>query len=817
MKSRKRNAGFTMAELLIVVAIITVLMGIAFIAVQRYYRRLKQFEAESAAKEIFIAAQNHLSAAETEGLLKRYRIPDNASDAEKVGVDFTATDGQYYCVAFPGSKTTPAEMWEVMLPFGAIDETVRAGGSYLIHYDLSTATVLDVFYSFGDGKHFGKTLTTDEFTALMGIRGEDKLNNRRNYTNGSVVGWYGGDGLAAHQDYLAEPVIKVINGNTLRVEVSPLSVRTGYSPLPGRALSLLVTGTTSNAMKSFKLVEGGEDVHTVKQADGTFVVTLDDVTRQDQNFKKVCGSETADAFIPGEDLIIRAVAFDNTILSNVASSGVATVNSLYGSLTGGTNASVTISSFRHLENLDSAISSLDWAALKQKGVVAFDTQMTAVQTTDLDWKEFLDDAYTSNVVYKGTTATASGCYQPVVSTGTNALTTQEEVLALFYEGGEVTDSGVVSHIIRNVKVSGSGNGGLFDYLDAGSWVTNLDLVNFDVSVTGDAKAGALAGDARCTLKCVRAYNDITPDHPDENAALTNDSGLAIQSASGAAGGLVGSFSGSAESCCAALYVKSDTGAAGGLFGTMSNGSVKQSYAGGHTVEGLYGAKTHIEGTADPEVYEYVPYLEGAGRLNVQGATAGGLIGTLSGGTVTDCYTTCSVYGSSVAGGFVGSASGGSTDDKCYCTGLVAGKNGAGSTLVWGSKLEGETNRGAFAGARSGGTLKGCYLVMANYRGTKRDDKNELVSTTEEDYLPALGTDTASGVKALDEDAEAYERFFTAGGTARVDTIEGRVYDPALNVLAEKQGDVVQFGFRKVEDQVVHLGDWPVFETLVVNK
>ena len=215
-------------------------------------------------------------------------------------------------------------------------------------------------------------------------------------------------------------------------------------------------------------------------------------------------------------------------------------------------------------------------------------------------------------------------------------------------------------------------------------------------------------------------------------------------------------SGSAESCCAAVYVKSDSG------------------------------------------------------------EAGGLIGTLSGGTVTDCYTTCSVYGSSVAGGFVGSASGGSTDDKCYCTGLVAGKNGAGSTLVWGSKLEGETNRGAFAGAMSGGTLKGCYLVMANYRGTKRDDKNELVSTTEEDYLPALGTGTASGVKALDEDAEAYERFFTAGGTARVDTIEGRVYDPALNVLAEKKDDVVQFGFRKVAAQVVHLGDWPVFETLVVN-
>ena len=58
-----------MAEMLIVVAIIGVLSGVAFVAVQSHQKSLQLAEMDSIAKEIFVAAQNHLLMAENEKYL----------------------------------------------------------------------------------------------------------------------------------------------------------------------------------------------------------------------------------------------------------------------------------------------------------------------------------------------------------------------------------------------------------------------------------------------------------------------------------------------------------------------------------------------------------------------------------------------------------------------------------------------------------------------------------------------------------------------------------------------------------------------------
>ena len=58
-----------MAELLIVVAILVALFGVAFVAVQNHQRSMTQLEYDTIAKEIFIAAQNHLTTAESQGYL----------------------------------------------------------------------------------------------------------------------------------------------------------------------------------------------------------------------------------------------------------------------------------------------------------------------------------------------------------------------------------------------------------------------------------------------------------------------------------------------------------------------------------------------------------------------------------------------------------------------------------------------------------------------------------------------------------------------------------------------------------------------------
>ena len=70
MTRNRKNSGFTLAEVLIVVAITVILMGVAFVGVQSYQRSSTRLEFDGIAKEIFIAAQNHLTAAESQGYLK---------------------------------------------------------------------------------------------------------------------------------------------------------------------------------------------------------------------------------------------------------------------------------------------------------------------------------------------------------------------------------------------------------------------------------------------------------------------------------------------------------------------------------------------------------------------------------------------------------------------------------------------------------------------------------------------------------------------------------------------------------------------------
>ena len=93
----KNNLGFTMAELLIVVAIIGVLGGVGFIAVQSQQRSMTQLDRDAVAREIFVAAQNHLSMAESQGYLGR-EAGAFGTEEEPSGTDGDAEEGVYYFV-----------------------------------------------------------------------------------------------------------------------------------------------------------------------------------------------------------------------------------------------------------------------------------------------------------------------------------------------------------------------------------------------------------------------------------------------------------------------------------------------------------------------------------------------------------------------------------------------------------------------------------------------------------------------------------------------------------------------------------------------
>lgn len=610
MKRNRRNRGFSMIETLVAVALVAILSTVAVVGVSDYRRSLHQLEMDGIAKELFVAAQNHLTMAESQGYLGR-------SD---FGIREDGEENIFYMVA--GREYDPDDrtgVLNLMLPFGAIDEYIRTGGSYVIRYQSRPAQVLDVFYAEPADTRYGHSFSSDEYDALMGgYRGEDRKSARSSYgPERAVIGYYGGAPVSdlITGKPLEAPAIQVVNQETLYVRVSNPN-----GDIDHAALKLVVTGMTSGVSREIHLITvgaGGERIFAtqpnVTVGGNTFTVVLDDITAAGGHFHDLfCGNAFGENLIPGEDIAVQAVAYNNFELTNVAYSAEKSVNSLFSGLTGGSVAK--ISNIRHLENLSAAVSGLGVALTG------------AEQTEDLSWPAFcsgIDGADPDSVRVYGINKipSAKGAFMPV-----------DAPAGLDYSGG--------GYSIAGITVDTDSPAGLFGTVSGGR-ISHLELLNF--SMVG-SHAGALAGVATgVDIYGVLACN------------VGNDAELKIIGTD-SVGGLVGNMSGgSIEQCAAALYVHSTAGDAGGLVGSVSDAEISYSYSGGHTTDGEY-LIFDVDGLP--------------GRTNVRGAkNAGGLIGSAESTGISFCYSTCSVAGSAAAGGFVGETHGGEIS-SCYATGLV---------------------------------------------------------------------------------------------------------------------------------------------------
>lgn len=745
MQKKRRKSGFTLAELLIAVAIIGVLSGVAFVAVAQHQRNLAQLERDAIAKEIFIAAQNHLTTAEAQGFLGATEFGSEES-----------TNLYYFVVPNTHNFTSGGStLLDLMLPFGSIDETVRAGGSYLIRYQRRPARILDVYYS---------TLHTGRFDHT--ITSLDDAQNGYGQKNGRV-GHYGGDGLNVSGETIEPPVVQIFNEETLKVEVdaSAIGSRT--------YLTLIITGETSGAKVAIPLISGETTTDArVTEAGSVYTVVLDDITDDDKRFRKLYES-AADAnkqpgpdttnpgLLPGENITVQAVAYSANELTNIAYSNGMKANSLYAdveTVNGGAadeHNVALIANMRHLENLDDDKSGTKYdysytesgqsLALKiteaRQAVDLVAPADPADADKDLSWQGFI----------AATNAGDGFTFQPISPS-----------YALTYMGQGHAIEGVV------VAATGSDPAGLFGELVAGSAVSDLQLIDFSIASASGA-AGALAGSlTNANITNVVAYTTA------DNAQAT-----AVTSESGNAGGLVGTMTGGKlDKCAAALYVKGGT--AGGLVGSAANGAeIASSYSGGHTRDGAY--STSVTET-DP------------GRMNVIATgSAGGLVGqtTGSGTSIHDCYSTCSARGLK-AGGLVGEAAG--AFRNCYATGLVTG-------------TESTSNLGAFAGVMNTGSVddKCRYFGMINGEmppvGSSTGDISvAALDGSAEAYNDFVGDPSQWRESAVYDDtlSEWYGDRYCLGGLGQLGLAEA-TDEEEIPIFAR-----------------THYGDWPIPDTFVIN-
>lgn len=558
--SKQNNSGFTLSEVLIAVAILIVLMGLAMIPITRHQRDLRQTELDARAEIVYHAAQNKLSE-----LLANGRISDcYAEDLQPLNntpLDAAERKTSLYYVT-SAAKTGEGSAAAAILPEDQVDRQLW-DNHWVIELDPTSGSVYAVFYS-------EKPLTYD-FDSFNPLRFRDGR-----LSAGATVGYYGGDSVQSEITGKLTPHMEIINKEQLLLRVT--------CDTPMEPLHFYVT--VSDGVHSTSRIElTGSEVKT-DYLTYTATMVLDSLTDgmrfgQQARFKNK-------NLTPGADLTITVeVTCENRLVDSA--SGTLTTNSLFAEVRGGDTAVVTYA--RHLQNLDTA-SRLP------------DSITRAVQEQDIQFvNENADDGW--DRLY------GSRTFTPITSS------------RLTYYESKATVNGQVYHpVIYGLTVNTTGDGGLFAAFSG--TLKNVRLCGADITASGNAGglAGRLSG--RTDILDCQVYLSPTRDKlsakTEQDIWLRGstagglagycDGTLTIRRSFAAtviqgvryAGGLVGNAGSAALTADHSyadcyLYAAANNGVAGGLIGACNgtaNIALSNCYAAGFqsagTTAGLSGGE-----------------------------------------------------------------------------------------------------------------------------------------------------------------------------------------------------------------------------------
>lgn len=410
----KNKKGFTMAETLGVVAIISILAAVSFLAVNALIKNTRQMKLDKTAETIYLATQNNLSDVYTfrdssyqdlKNQSKALNVTDGStpytfdafSDKSGVARDPVmdiATHDLVYAFASTSDEDAKSANVKAVFPAGIVSDEIY-DGTWIVEYSPSTFMVQSVFYS--EEENATQFYNADNATNIRTSR-----ENRISY--GATVGYYEGNDAEKSTPGRGNMRvrIKMINAEKLiaRLQLSVPSkdvdgndVHVSGDGAETVSYEVQVSGKRSDhAVKQTVTIGGGAtSFSTLKDEDGNdyylyeedieldslekpFAATYGKVTSSHVGFEIADGQghHTANtygtpscvdghegALIPGENVSvdIKATSTGTANLKSVKSS--ATANSLFASASivgaeGGNNYVAKIKYARHLQNLDSS-------------------------------------------------------------------------------------------------------------------------------------------------------------------------------------------------------------------------------------------------------------------------------------------------------------------------------------------------------------------------------------------------------------------------------------------------------------------------------
>lgn len=592
-KSETANSGFTMVELLTVIAILLLVGLIAVFSLSKLRRSLRQHELDARAEIIYVAAQNRMAelrAAGCEGLYSK-GLSDGDNGVYAMAFDGTHMDESsrdvefcYLYVNDASDKRTGAPA--ALLPDTAVEKDLW-NGCWCIEYAPSTGSIYAVFYS---------ESPLPSHTAL-----NDNYRNFNYRARTASVGYYGGD-IAQTQDIRKfNPSISIENTEKLTVtfysnnpsddtSAHPLTFSITISDQLGGSYTRTVTG-----------LQGG--LQQLDSRNYKYQWVLDDLTSPNKRFfaqtdgKVSCGTPiTIKLTVSSTDPSIDTVFTTRT------------TNGLFDDRTDlgyGENTAL-VAYGRHLANLS------DTSHVNTSIITS------AVQVDDIS---FFDDPADKTDWYS--LYTANGVrFSPIYN---KKLTS--------FSGIHFTGGSYEQHIINGLTVSSPSAAGLFSTFSGK--ISNAVLVNSQI--TGGVAGGLAARtDGALTLENCRVY-------------LTELSGLKAASADAVparitgttVGGLVGiaDHSLTIQNSFASTIIKGSTAAAGLVGHAQGAVSVSRSYADSYLTApvtgGLVGTTGSISGLSLRDSYA-------AGYQVATDAAAGFVAGRLA--NAHSSYSACAFPG-----------------------------------------------------------------------------------------------------------------------------------------------------------------------------
>lgn len=538
---RKGKAGFTMSELLIVVAIVIVLFAVAVLSLVTIQKNLRQKELDSKAEILYVAAQNRMSELRAGGYESLYQYDENKdNDVAKVGLiplDAPEEDAEdaitkdTLCYVVSADRVTVGKAAASVLPESSVDAELW-NNHWVIEYDPESGSVYSAFYSEEEITSGDVSTTLPTYLNRMRVR-QTRLHN------GAKIGYYGGARVISGTTDTLKPDISIDNREKLTA--------TFYCNNP-YADELTFNIKVSDGRNEYVKVVKYSELRQLNSKTWYYTWVMDSLESEKTRFY----NQTDHKLTCGTDITVT-LSVESQNANVDGKSYTRKTNSLFRYAEGTPAGTALIAYGRHLQNLDEASHVSDTIT----GAVQVSDLSFADDTADNeDWYSFYGDTFT-----------------PITNKNLKS-----------YDGYSEVDNVKLYSSISNLhikKAAQNGDAGLFSTFNGE--IKNVTLTG--MKIDGGQNVGALIGSVSDTVKITNTRVYLSSKKGDLADIKTVDSPEKVQPwlKGKIVGGLIGMVtktgSVSVTDSSASTVIRADGGAAGGLIGAMYNAAtITDSYA-----------------------------------------------------------------------------------------------------------------------------------------------------------------------------------------------------------------------------------------------